>query len=162
MVRTASQLCAPRRGCGTIGRGYILRPSNPDSPRAWRVLVIDDDEIALEATRSLLADAGFEVHCLASPIGATQVIMSKQIEAVVVDLNMPVMQGDRFIRLLRSWDKIRTIPTILLSGAPPATLQVVTKDLPGVVTISKNTMHRVLPETVKRLLCGPRRSSAEG
>ncbi len=129
-----------------------------DNRNASRVLVIDDDEIALEATRSLLVAAGYEVHCLASPIGATQVIMSRQIQAVVVDLNMPVMQGDRFISLLRSWDKIRDIPTVLISGAPAATLQAVTETLPGVAAVSKDMMHRVLPETLNRLLSRPRAS----
>src|SRR3954454_14733863 len=83
--------------------------------RATKVLVIDDDEIALEAIREVLVTAGYEPVCLASPIGATQVIVSQGIEAVIVDLNMPVMSGDRFISLLRSWDRIRTLPAILIS-----------------------------------------------
>lgn len=119
---------------------------------APRVLVIDDDEIVLEAIKTLLVGAGYHVHCLVSPIGATQVIVTQHIQAVVVDLNMPVMQGDRFISLLRSWDKIREIPTVLLSSAPPATLQAVAKDLPGVATVSKTAMHRALPETLARVL----------
>jgi two-component system chemotaxis response regulator CheY len=117
-----------------------------------RVLVIDDDEIVLETVKALLEGAGYHVHCLASPIGATQVIVSQQINVVVVDLNMPVMQGDRFISLLRSWDKIRDVPTILLSSASPATLHAVAKELPGVATVSKTTMHRTLPETLQRVL----------
>jgi CheY-like chemotaxis protein len=116
------------------------------------VLVIDDDEIVLETIRELLTGAGYQVHCLASPIGATQVIVSQHIHAVVVDLNMPVMQGDRFISLLRSWDKIRDMPTILLSGASAQTLHAVAKDLNGVATVSKSTMHRTLPDTLQRLL----------
>jgi CheY-like chemotaxis protein len=79
----------------------------------------------------------------------------------VVDLNMPVMQGDRFISLLRSWDKIREVPTILLSSAAPATLAAVANELPGVVTVSKSIMHRALPETVKRVL-GRARGPAAG
>jgi two-component system, chemotaxis family, chemotaxis protein CheY len=121
-----------------------------------RVLVIDDDEIVLESIRELLKGAGYHVHCLASPIGATQVIMSQSIQVVVVDLNMPVMQGDRFISLLRSWDKVRDIPIILLSGANSDTLQAVAKDLPGVATVSKTTMHRSLPEMLQRVFARTR------
>jgi CheY-like chemotaxis protein len=131
------------------------------APSGARVLVIDDDEIVLEAIKALLVGEGYQVTCLASPIGATQVIMTKQIQVVVVDLNMPVMQGDRFISLLRSWDKIREVPTILLSSAAPATLSAAAKELPGVVTVSKSIMHRALPETVKRVL-GRARGSAAG
>ncbi len=125
------------------------------------MLVIDDDEIVLESVRDLLIGAGYQVHCLASPIGATQVIVSQHIHAVVVDLNMPVMQGDRFISLLRSWDKIRDIPTILLSGASHDTLQAVERELPGVATVGKSTMHRTLPETLQRLLARARATPAQ-
>jgi two-component system OmpR family response regulator len=132
-----------------------------DGSSGARVLVIDDDEIVLEAIKALLVGEGYQVTCLVSPIGATQVIMTKQIQVVVVDLNMPVMQGDRFISLLRSWDKIREVPTVLLSSAAPATLTAVAKELPGVVTVSKSTMHRALPETLKRVL-GRARGPAAG
>jgi CheY-like chemotaxis protein len=125
------------------------------------VLVIDDDEIVLESIRVLLSGAGFHVHCLVSPIGATQVIVSQNIQAVVVDLNMPVMQGDRFISLLRSWDKIRDMPTILLSGASSETLLAVAQDLPGIATVSKTTMHRTLPETLHRQLARTRNAAAQ-
>ena len=131
----------------------MLSP-RPSSSSA-RVLVIDDDDIVLESIRTLLSAAGYEVHCLASPIGATQFIVTRQIQAVVVDLNMPVMQGDRFISLLRSWDKIRSIPTILLSGAAPETLHAVAGKLPGVLAVSKDSMHRTLPETLGRILSRP-------
>jgi len=125
-----------------------------------RVLVIDDDEIVLEVITSLLITAGYQVQCLASPIGATQIIATQQIQAVIVDLNMPVMQGDRFIALLRSWDRIRDVPTILLSSAPAATLNAVAKELPGVATVSKTTMHRALPETLQRVLARARATGA--
>jgi CheY-like chemotaxis protein len=121
-----------------------------------RVLVIDDDEIVLQAIRDILEGAGYQVHCLASPIGATQVIMSQQIRAVVVDLNMPVMHGNRFITLLRSWDKIRDIPTVLISGAALDALESAAQQLPGVVTVSKQHMHRLLPDTLARLLAQAR------
>ncbi len=120
--------------------------------RAGKVLVIDDDEIALEAIRELLVDAGYEVQCLSSPIGATQVIVSQGIEAVVVDLNMPVMSGDRFISLLRSWDRIRDLPTVLISGSDTETLENSAMGIPGVQTVTKDSMRRALPEALRRVL----------
>ena len=51
-------------------------PKRGNVHQSARVLVIDDDEIALEAIREVLVNAGYEVHCLASPIGATQVIVN--------------------------------------------------------------------------------------
>ncbi|MFT3924433.1 MAG: response regulator [Myxococcales bacterium] len=124
--------------------------------QAGRVLVIDDDEIALESIRDVLAEAGFQVHCLTSPIGATQVIVSHGIDAVVVDLNMPVLRGDRFISLLRSWERIRDLPTILLSGASTETLEKLAQQMPGVQTVTKESMRRLLPLALRRSMARER------
>jgi CheY-like chemotaxis protein len=75
-----------------------------------RILVIDDDEIARQAISDLLHNGGYTVYPLASPIGATQVIATQGIVAAVIDLNMPVMSGDRFIALIRTWDRHRDGP----------------------------------------------------
>lgn len=133
-----------------------------------KVLVIDDDEIALEAIRDVIANAGYHVQCLTSPIGATQVIVSQGIEAVVVDLNMPVMRGDRFISLLRSWDRIRDLPTVLISGSDSDTLQSAASGMSGVQTVTKDSMRRDLPQALERALskdkgqAGARRSTDLG
>jgi len=132
------------------------------APHAPRILVIDDDEIVLQAIRDLLTSAGYYAHCLVSPIGATQVIVSQQIQAVVVDLNMPVMRGDRFISLLRSWDRIRDLPTVLISGAATATLEEIAKQLPGVGVVSKDSMQRTLPEILQRMLARGRNGPPTG
>jgi two-component system chemotaxis response regulator CheY len=124
------------------------------------VLVIDDDEIALEAIREVLVGAGYEVHCLASPIGATQVIVNLGIEAVVVDLNMPVMRGDRFISLLRSWDRICDLPTVLVSGSSAETLENVATTMPGVQTVTKDNMRRGLPQALARGLAKEKSQTA--
>jgi two-component system chemotaxis response regulator CheY len=125
-------------------------PKRGNVHQSARVLVIDDDEIALEAIREVLVNAGYEVHCLASPIGATQVIVNLGIEAVVVDLNMPVMRGDRFISLLRSWDRICDLPTVLVSGSSAETLENVAANMPGVLTVTKDSMQRALPQALAR------------
>jgi CheY-like chemotaxis protein len=124
-----------------------------------RVLVIDDDEVALEAIKAVLERSRYQVRCLVSTIGATQVILSEGIEAIVVDLNMPVMHGDRFIALLRSWDKLRDIPTVLISSAPLETLNAIARQLPGVGAVAKDTMHRTLPAMLHRVLAPSRKSS---
>jgi CheY-like chemotaxis protein len=120
--------------------------------RRSKILVIDDDEIALEAIREVLAAAGFEPHCLTSPIGATQVIVTLGIEAVVVDLNMPVMRGDRFISLLRSWDRIRDLPAILISESPQEQLDGIAGILSAVQTVNKSSMRKALPQAIERAL----------
>ena len=126
--------------------------SGPD--KTGRILVIDDDEIALQAMSDLLEGAGYTVHALVSPIGATQVIAAHGIAAAVIDLNMPVMRGDRFISLVRSWDRIRDLPIVLVSGEAPETIKQAVAHLPGVAVVTKSHMAKLLVPTLERILTG--------
>jgi CheY-like chemotaxis protein len=126
--------------------------SAPD--RNSRILVIDDDEIALQAMSDVLERAGYVVHPLASPIGATQVIAAHGIAAAVIDLNMPVMRGDRFISLIRGWDRIRDLPIVLVSGEAPQTIRNAVAHLSGVAVVTKSHMAELLVPTLERALAG--------
>ncbi|MET0343455.1 MAG: response regulator [Polyangiales bacterium] len=122
--------------------------------RNARILVIDDDEIALQAMTDVLERAGFVVHALASPIGATQVIAAQGIAAAVLDLNMPVMRGDRFISLIRSWDRIRDLPIVLVSGESPSVIRQAVAHMPGVSVVTKAHMTELLVSTLQHALLG--------
>jgi CheY-like chemotaxis protein len=116
------------------------------------VLVIDDDEIALQAISDVLEEAGFQVRALVSPIGATQVIAADDIEAAVIDLHMPLMSGDKLVSLIRSWDRLRDLPVVLISGSSAKTLEEVARQLPDVPVVTKDSMKRVLVSVVTRAL----------
>ncbi len=128
-----------------------LRHGAP-SGKVGPILVIDDDDGTLQAIADLLRGAGFDVHALASPIGATQVIANHGVSAAVIDMNMPVMRGDRFIALVRSWDRIRDLPIVLVAGdqAPqnPALRR------PGVAVIAKAQVPELLVSTLRQALGG--------
>ena len=83
---------------------------------AHRVLVIDDSPAARSFMRGLLVDAGFEVQTRASAIGASSQILKDRIDTVVVDMHMPALSGDRFVRLLRSKPCFRNLCIVLVSG----------------------------------------------
>lgn len=131
------------------------------------MLVIDDDEIARQAISDLLHNGGYAVHPLASPIGATQIIATQGIAAAVIDLNMPIMSGDRFIALIRTWDRIRDLPVVLISGEASETVQQAAAQLPGVAVVTKAQMNEQLVATVgyallRKPIAGPARPSLRG
>jgi CheY-like chemotaxis protein len=116
------------------------------------VLVIDDDEIALKAIGDVLEQAGFEVHAMISPVGATQVIASGQIEAAVIDLHMPLMSGESLVSLIRSWDEFRDLPVVLISASSAKALEEIGQRLPDVPVVTKDSMRRMLVSVVTRAL----------
>jgi CheY-like chemotaxis protein len=95
---------------------------------------------------------------MVSPIGATQVIATQGIGLAVIDLNMPVMRGDRFIALVRSWDRIRDMPVVLISGESFETIRAAAATLRGVTVVTKAEMNERLVPTVGALL----RAGGEG
>jgi CheY-like chemotaxis protein len=82
-----------------------------------KVLVIDDDDIARELIVSILRDGGYDTSDLVSPIGATQTILREKIDAVVLDVMMPALSGDKLAKMLRSNDRMKNLVIILVSGA---------------------------------------------
>lgn len=113
-----------------------------------RVLVIDDDPFMLKVICDLLQKAGFHVITQESPLGATQVIVRERIDAAVIDWNLPGLQGDEVIRLLRTWEEVRELPVLLITGAPSEALTRIRSELPGVRVLSKENLRQDLVPTL--------------
>ena len=84
---------------------------------ATNVLVIDDSDVAREQMAEQLRRAGFHVSTLASPIGATRVIVDQSIDVVVIDVQMPSIRGDRLAALFKGNRRFAALGVILVTGA---------------------------------------------
>jgi CheY-like chemotaxis protein len=109
-----------------------------------RVLVIDDDPFMLKVITELLEKAGFKVLARESPVGATQLLISERVDAAVIDWNLPHLQGDAVIRLLRTWEEVRELPVLLITGAPSETVEQLRRELPGVRVLAKELLRSQL------------------
>lgn len=111
-----------------------------------RVLVIDDDPFMLKIIRDLLERAGFRVLAQETALGARQVIVRERIDACVIDWNLPQIQGDEVVRLLRTWEDLRHLPVLLITGAPDPIVARIREELPEVRVLSKENLrdHLVL------------------
>lgn len=114
-----------------------------------RILVVDDDPGINRVIVKLLERAGFRVVVQQSPLGATQAIVTERIDAAVIDWNLPLMRGDELIRLLRTWDEVKALPVVLISGAPEQTLEQIRNELPGIAVLAKDQ----LGERLVKVLC---------
>ncbi len=85
--------------------------------------MIDDDEVARELMSSTLEDAGYVVFSLPSAIGATRSIYKNMVQAVVLDVMMPDINGDKVAKLLRKNSRGRDLAIILVSSRPADELQ---------------------------------------
>lgn len=104
-------------GLGRPGRSCAAWPSERELRMSkFRVLVIDDDDVARSLVCSVLEAAGHETFELPSPIGATRLIQEKRVDAVVIDVVMPALSGDRLATLLRGNPRFKNLGVVLVSG----------------------------------------------
>ncbi len=78
-----------------------------------RVLVVDDSAVVRQLMTGALGSVGMEVQVAADPIFAIQKLKSWSPDVIVLDLEMPRMDGLTFLRVLRSDTRI---PVVVCSG----------------------------------------------
>jgi two-component system, chemotaxis family, chemotaxis protein CheY len=87
----------------------------PAGPRA-RILVVDDSSLVRLYCRHALENAGFEVEQAVNGIEAIEKVLQQAFDLVIVDVNMPRMDGFSFLReLRRSASHVATIPAMIIT-----------------------------------------------
>src|SRR5215510_13373921 len=64
------------------------------------ILIIDDSDIVLEAARSILERAGYNVITRNRPSGSITAILNEKPDVVLLDLNMPSLSGETILKVL--------------------------------------------------------------
>jgi putative two-component system response regulator len=81
-----------------------------------QILVVDDDEIAIEALRSVLTEAGHEVEAAHDGVEALEMLRLGSCRLVISDWVMPRMDGPELCRRIRSEDFPGYVYVILLTS----------------------------------------------
>jgi two-component system chemotaxis response regulator CheY len=86
------------------------------TPPKARVLVVDDSSLVRLYYRSALEKAGFVVEQAINGIEAMEKVLSEPFDLVIVDVNMPRMDGFTFLRSLRSGAAdVAMLPALMIS-----------------------------------------------
>jgi len=88
-----------------------------------RVVVIDDCRLTLAMAKDILEEAGLEVFVAESGIEAnTAIYGSPPPDLILLDVEMPMLRGDRKVELLKRSASSRQIPVVLMSHRRPEDL----------------------------------------
>jgi CheY-like chemotaxis protein len=117
-----------------------------------KALVIDDDDIARELIVSVLKRGGYETFDLPSPIGATQTILDRSIDILVLDLMMPALSGDKLAKMLRSNARLRNLTIVLVSSCDVDELQGLASSVKANAVVSKEDIRTKLLPCLRSLL----------
>jgi diguanylate cyclase (GGDEF)-like protein len=124
----ASRLDAARFGA----RGFLQKPLTPAAvvdaalhtlqrvESAGTVLVVDDDPVLLGAVRALLEPTGLTVATVEDPRTFWDALESVRPDLVMLDVDMPHVNGMELCRVVRNESRWSTLPVIFLTARTDA------------------------------------------
>jgi CheY-like chemotaxis protein/chemotaxis signal transduction protein len=98
----------------TVGRGPTVPP--PLRMEDQYVLVVDDSPSVRRVVSNMLKTAGWEVQTARDGIEALEVAGKRRPVAVLLDIEMPRMDGYELIATLRSQDQYKHLPLVVLTS----------------------------------------------
>jgi CheY-like chemotaxis protein len=142
-------------------RPVSLGPQNRAGapPTKSRVLVIDDDDVSRELQCSVLRAAGHQIMDMPTPIGATRVIQDHEIEAVVVDIMMPALSGDRLAKLLRNNPRFSCLGVVLVTGDANVDLDGLAREVSADAVVHKGAIRQQITHAVEAAIKARRRDA---
>jgi two-component system chemotaxis response regulator CheY len=81
-----------------------------------RILVVDDSSLVRLYYRATLEKAGFTVEQALNGIEAMEKVLAQSFDLLIVDVNMPQMDGLSFLRALRDrGEDVASLPALVIS-----------------------------------------------
>jgi CheY-like chemotaxis protein len=116
----------PSRPFRTLNRGRagsgdgrrpreLKRRTDGHMTQSRRILVVDDHEEILEITSSVLTSDGYDVEVVSSGEVALDRLGREAFDLVLLDINMPGMDGWETLRLIRADEELDALPVFLFS-----------------------------------------------
>ena len=128
-----------------------------------RVLVVEDDPDSLDIVRRTLEKAGHHVFPASNGWEGLLSLDAHNVDLIILDLMMPGMNGNAFLRIIRNDQRRKAMPVVVLSALATGELLKSTIEL-GVqawFTKSEYTSNDLI-ETVDRLTHTPAPAVSEG
>jgi CheY-like chemotaxis protein len=84
------------------------------------VLVVDDEEDLCETLKDVFEDEGYQVGVAGNGRDALQLLetLAETPCIVILDLVMPVMDGNEFYRALKSDPRLESVPVVITTSDP--------------------------------------------
>jgi two-component system chemotaxis sensor kinase CheA len=96
---------------------HAARPNEPDVVKEQKPLLVVDDSLTTRMLeQSILESAGYEVHLANSAEQALEQVRRVDYGLILVDVEMPGMDGFGFIATIRRDPDLRSIPAILVTS----------------------------------------------
>jgi len=81
------------------------------------ILVVDDDKINLKLTKMNLLQYGYEVYTANTGMEAISFLKQQTVDLILLDIEMPIMNGIKTLELIRKRNEMAKIPVIFLTAS---------------------------------------------
>jgi len=94
----------------------MAKAENASGARRMRILIVDDSSLIRLYCRDVLERAGFEVEQAINGIEAMEKVFGSEFDMLILDVNMPGMDGLSLLRALReSEHQAASIPALVMT-----------------------------------------------
>jgi len=98
---------------------------NSAEPSGTEILIVDDDAEIRSVLRDLLKGHGFSVAEAADGRAALDFLTDgHRPSLVIMDLEMPVMTGLELLEIMKNYERLSSLPVMILSGSAKAPIPV--------------------------------------
>jgi CheY-like chemotaxis protein/anti-sigma regulatory factor (Ser/Thr protein kinase) len=127
------------------------------------ILLVDDDPRTLELLEQILRSAGYETQSVQSGARALEVLSSKLVSAVLLDLLMPGMDGFEVIRHVREQETLKELPILVMTAKTLAQEEIALLSRETQALFEKNgSWRQQLIVEVGRVVQGRKRAKSAG
>lgn len=91
----------------------IRKAQFPDA----KVLVVDDDSVGADLLKQTMSNAGYgHIRILNDPRDVVEILQADDVDIILLDLNMPYLDGFDILRLLRDDPAHKYLPVLVITG----------------------------------------------
>ena len=80
------------------------------------ILVVDDEKIMRNAMKRILENEGYKVNLAEDAMALSKVLEHTQLDLILLDINLPWVDGLELCSILKKHPVLRQVPLILISG----------------------------------------------
>jgi signal transduction histidine kinase/DNA-binding response OmpR family regulator len=137
---------------------YVPLYSDDDSA----ILLVDDDVKTLELLEETLRSGGYETQSVQTGARALEVLSSKLVGAIVLDLLMPGMDGFQVIRHIRERESLRDLPIFVMTGKNLSSEEIalISRDTQAFLPKNGDWQQQLLAEIARVLKSGKQAKAA--
>ena len=131
---------------------------------ASAILLVDDDSKTLELLEESLRSVGYETQSVQSGAQALEVLSSKPVSALLLDLLMPGMDGFEVIRHIRQEPTLRLLPILVMTAKTltQSEISLLNRETQALFHKNGSSWHHDLIEEIRRVLHSTDKAKARG